>query len=174
MELATLGTTLAHDVRIRFSGELWTPADEGYDDARRVKNGMIDRRPALIGRPADEDDVTALVDLARERGLELAVRCGGHGVSGHGTSDGGVVIDLSGLNSIEVDPDAKTAKAGGGVTWGELDAATQEYGLAVTGGRVPSTGIAGLTLGSGSGWLERTYGLTCDSLMSARVVLANG
>src|SRR5438477_3506877 len=174
MELATLGTTLAHDVRIRFSGELWTPEDEGYDDVRRVKNGMIDRRPALIGRPADEDDVVALVSLARERGMELAVRCGGHGVSGHGTSDGGVVIDLSGLNSIEVDQDAKTAKAGGGVTWGELDAATQEHGLAVTGGRVPSTGIAGLTLGSGSGWLERMYGLTCDSLMSARVVLANG
>src|SRR5438874_11429760 len=107
MELATLGSTLAHDVRIRFSGELWTPEDDGYDEARRVKNGMIDRRPALIGRPADEDDVVALVSLARERGLELAVRCGGHGVSGHGTSDGGVVGDLSGLGSIAVERDAR-------------------------------------------------------------------
>jgi FAD binding domain/Berberine and berberine like len=174
MELATLGTTLAHDVRIRFSGELWTPEDPGYDEARHVINTMIDRRPALVGRPADEDDVAALVNLARDRGLALAVRCGGHGVSGHGTCDGGVVIDMSGMNSIEVDPAAKTAKAGGGVTWGEMDAATQEHGLAVTGGRVPTTGIAGLTLGSGSGWLERKYGLTCDSLTSARVVLANG
>src|SRR5436190_5515318 len=174
MELATLGSSLAHDVRIRFSGELWTPEDAGYDEARRVKNGMIDRRPALIGRPSTEDDVVALVNLARDRGLELAIRCGGHGVSGHGTSDGGVVIDLSALKSIEVDPAAKIAKAGGGVDRGEMDAATQEHGLAVTGGRVPSTGIAGLTLGSGSGWLERICGLTCDSLLSARVVLANG
>src|SRR5438093_12447157 len=116
MELATLGATLAHDIRIRFSGELWTPEDEGYEEARRVKNGMIDRRPALIGRPADEDDVVALVNLARERGLELAIRCGGHGVSGHGTSNGGVVVDLSALSSIEVNADAKTAKVGGGAT----------------------------------------------------------
>jgi FAD/FMN-containing dehydrogenase len=174
MELATLGATLALDLRIRFSGEIWTPEDEGYDEARRVVNTMIDRRPALVGRPQDEDDVAALVNMARERGLELAIRCGGHGVSGHGTSDGGIVIDLAAMNSIEVDPVAKTAKVGGGVTWGELDAATQEQGLAVTGGRVPGTGVAGLTLGSGSGWLERKHGLTCDSLMSARVVLANG
>ncbi|MFL5894893.1 MAG: FAD-binding oxidoreductase [Thermoleophilaceae bacterium] len=174
MELATLGAQLADQLRSRFSGEIYGPGDKGYDDARRVKNGMIDRRPALIGRPADEDDVAALVDLARERGLDLAVRCGGHGVSGHGTCDGGIVIDLSGLDSISVDPAAKLATAGGGVDWGRLDAATQEHGLAVTGGRVPSTGIGGLTLGSGSGWLERKYGLTCDSLSSARVVLADG
>src|SRR5881227_2484687 len=174
MELATLGATLAHDVRIRFSGELWTPGDDGYEEARRVKNGMIDRRPALIGRPANEDDVVALVNLARERSLELAIRCGGHGVSGHGTCDGGVLIDLSALNAIEVDPDAKTAKAGGGATWGEFDAATQEHGLAVTGGRVPSTGIAGLTLGAGSGWIERKFGFACDNLREADVVTADG
>ena len=174
MELATLGAALADDLRSTFSGDLWAPGDEGYDEARKVKNIMIDRTPALVGRPTDEEGVVALVNLARDRGLELAIRCGAHSVSGHGTSDGGVVIDLGALNSIEVDPGAKLAKAGGGVTWGELDAATQEHGLAVTGGRVPGTGIAGLTLGSGSGWLERAYGLTCDSLASARVVLADG
>jgi FAD/FMN-containing dehydrogenase len=174
MELATLGAALAGDLRGTFSGDLHLPGDPGYDEARRVKNGMIDRRPALIGRPTDEAGVSALVNLAREQGLPLAVRCGGHGVSGHGTCDGGIVLDLTALNSVEVDVNAKIARAGGGTTWGELDDATQRHGLAVTGGRVPSTGIGGLTLGSGSGWLERTHGLTCDSLISARVVLADG
>src|SRR3954454_11055007 len=167
MELGTLGAALADGIQGTFSGDLYRPGDDGYDDARHVINKMIDRSPALVGRPADEAGVTALVNLARERGLPLAVRCGGHGVSGHGTCDGGVVIDLSALNSVEVDPAAKIARAGGGVTWGLMDDATQRHGLAVTGGRVPTTGIGGLTLGSGSGWLERTLGLTCDSLMSA-------
>ena len=174
MELGTLGAALADGIQGTFSGDLYRPGDPGYEDARNVKNSMIDRRPALVGRPTDETGVAALVDLARERGLRLAVRCGAHGVSGHGTCDGGIVIDLGGLNSIEVDPAAKIARAGGGVSWGELDDATQRHGLAVTGGRVPTTGIGGLTLGSGSGWLERMHGLTCDSLMSARVVLADG
>jgi FAD/FMN-containing dehydrogenase len=174
MELATLGAALADGIQGTFSGDLYRPGDPGYDEARNVKNGMIDRRPALIGRPTDETGVATLVNLARDRGLQLAIRCGGHSVSGHGTCEGGVVIDLSALNTIEVDPAAKIARAGGGTNWGELDDATQRHGLAVTGGRVPSTGIGGLTLGSGSGWLERTFGLTCDSLLSARVVLADG
>jgi FAD/FMN-containing dehydrogenase len=174
MELATLGAALADDIQGTFSGDIHRPGDDGYEAARKVKNGMIDRRPALIAKPADEAGVAAIVNLAREQGLALAVRCGGHGVSGHGTCDGGILLDLTGLNSVEVDPNAKIARAGGGVTWGELDDATQRHGLAVTGGRVPTTGIGGLTLGSGSGWLERTLGLTCDSLMSARVVLADG
>jgi FAD/FMN-containing dehydrogenase len=174
MELGTLGAALAEGIQGTFSGDLHRPGDPGYEDARRVKNSMIDRRPALIGRPTDEAGVVALVNLARERGLPLAVRCGAHSVSGHGTCEGGVVIDLGALNTIEVDPAAKIARAGGGTTWGELDDATQRHGLAVTGGRVSSTGIGGLTLGSGSGWLERICGLTCDSLMSARVVLADG
>jgi len=174
MELATFGAALADGIQGTFSGDLHAPGDEGYEQARGVINAMIDRRPALIGRPADEAGVQALVNLARERELPLAIRCGGHGVSGHGTCDAGVVIDLSGLNTIEVDPAAKIARAGGGTTWGELDDATQRHGLAVTGGRVPTTGIGGLTLGSGSGWLERKLGFTCDSLMSARVVLADG
>ncbi len=174
MELGTLGAALADGIQGTFSGDLYRPGDPGYDEARMVRNGMIDRRPALIARPTDEAGVQAIVSLAREEGLALAVRCGAHGVSGHGTCDGGVVLDLSALDTIEVDAAAKTAKAGGGANWGELDEATQRHGLAVTGGRVPSTGIGGLTLGSGSGWLERTHGLTCDSLMSARVVLADG
>ena len=174
MELGTLGAALADGIQGTFSGDLYRPGDDGYDDARHVINKMIDRSPALVGRPADEAGVVELVNLARDRGLPLAVRCGGHGVSGHGTCDGGVVIDLSALNTIEVDPAGKIARAGGGVTWGDMDEATQRHGLAVTGGRVPTTGIGGLTLGSGSGWLERKFGLTCDSLMSARVVLADG
>src|SRR5213078_4698779 len=100
MELATLGAALADDLRSTFSGDLWAPGDEGYGEARKVKNSMIDRHPALVGRPTDEDGVAALVNLARERGLTLAVRCGGHSVSGHGTCEGGIVIDLSGLKSI--------------------------------------------------------------------------
>jgi FAD/FMN-containing dehydrogenase len=174
MELATLGAALADGIQGSFSGDIYRPGDPGYEEARRVWNGMIDRRPALVGRPSDEDGVQALVNLAREEGLLLSVRGGAHGISGPGTCDGGIVIDLSGLKTIEVDPAAKIARAGGGVKWGELDEATQRHGLAVTGGRDPDTGIAGLTLASGSGWLERTFGLTADSLLSARVVLADG
>jgi FAD/FMN-containing dehydrogenase len=174
MELATLGAALADGIQGTFSGDLYRPGDAGYEEARRVWNGMIDRRPALVGVPADEAGVQALVNLAREEGLPLAVRGGAHGISGPGTCDGGVVIDLAGLKSIEVDPAAKSVRAGGGVKWGELDDATQRHGLAVTGGRDPDTGIGGLTLASGSGWLERMHGLTADSLMSARVVLADG
>src|SRR4051794_3215492 len=166
MELATL----TDDIK----GDIFRPGDPGYDEARMVINSMIDRRPALIARPIDEDGVAGVVNLAREEGLPLAVRCGGHGVSGHGTCDDGILLDLGGLKRIEIDPAGKLVRAGGGLTWGELDAATQEHGLAVTGGRVSTTGIGGLTLGSGSGWLERKYGLACDSLMSARVVLADG
>ena len=174
MELGTLGAALADGIQGTFSGDLHTPGDPGYDEARMVINSMIDRRPALVARPSDEAGVQAVVNLAREQGLILAVRGGGHGVSGHGTCEGGVVLDLSGLKSVEVDPAAKIARAGGGLTWGELDDATQRHGLAVTGGRISTTGIGGLTLGSGSGWLERKHGLTCDSLLSARVVLADG
>jgi FAD/FMN-containing dehydrogenase len=174
MELGTLGATLADGIQGTFSGDLYRPGDAGYEEARRVWNGMIDRRPALVGRPSDEAGVQALVNLAREEGLSLSVRGGAHSISGHGTCDGGIVIDLGHMNTVEVDPAAKIARAGGGTRWGELDEATQRHGLAVTGGRDPDTGIAGLTLASGSGWLERMFGLTADSLMSARVVLADG
>jgi FAD/FMN-containing dehydrogenase len=157
-----------------FRGALIQPGDGGYESARRVFNGMIDRRPALIARCTGVADVIAAVNFARENELLVAVRGGGHSVPGYGTCDSGIVIDLSSMRDIRVDPVARTARAQGGVTWGEFDRETQIFGLAVTGGRVSTTGIAGLTLGSGSGWLERRLGYTCDNLLSADVVLADG
>lgn len=156
-----------------FRGELLRAGDAGYDEARRVFNGMIDRSPALMVRCADADDVAAAVRVAREQDVPLTVYGGGHGVTGSAVCDGGICIDLRGMKEIDVDPGRSTVRVGGGVTWGELDAATQEHGLAVTGGRVSTTGVAGLTLGSGSGWLERKLGFTCDSLIEAEVVTAD-
>src|SRR3954447_16212419 len=157
-----------------FAGELLRPGDEGYDEARAVWNGMFDRHPALVARCTCTEDVVATVNHAREAGLTTAVRGGGHSAIGFGTCDDGVVIDLSPMHAVEVDPATATCRAGGGTTWAQFDAATQEHGLAVTGGRFSTTGIAGLTLGSGSGWLERKCGLTVDNLMSADVVTADG
>jgi FAD/FMN-containing dehydrogenase len=157
-----------------FKGELLSPESGGYDEARRVFNGMIDRHPALIARCADADDVAAAVRLAATQGLELSVYGGGHGVTGSAVCDGGIVVDLRALKAAAVDPAAKTVRAEAGLNWGELDAATQEHGLAVTGGRASDTGIAGLTLGSGSGWLERKCGFVCDNLIQAEVVTASG
>jgi FAD/FMN-containing dehydrogenase len=157
-----------------FGGNILRPGDAGYDDARAIFNAMIDRRPALIVQPANPADVATAVKFARERDLVVSIKGGGHAPSGHAVCDGGLTIDLSLLKEIKVDPQAKTATAGGGVTWGELDVATQAHGLAVTGGRVPSTGIGGLTLGSGSGWLERKLGYTVDNMIGAEVVLASG
>jgi FAD/FMN-containing dehydrogenase len=157
-----------------FDGQLIRPGDGQYDEARTVFNAMIDRRPVLIARCATTDDVVATVNLARDRGITLSVYGGGHGVTGAAVVDGGICVDLRGMKGIEVDAGAQTVRAEGGVTWGEFDAATAEHGLAVTGGRVPSTGIAGLALGSGSGWLERKFGLACDNLISAEMVTADG
>jgi FAD/FMN-containing dehydrogenase len=157
-----------------FSGELLRPADAGYDEARTVFNAMIDRRPALIARCANADDVVAAVNLARENDLPISVYGGGHGVTGSAVVDAGICVDLRGMKKIKIALEPRTVRAEGGLTWGELDAATQEYGLAVTGGRVRSTGIGGLALGSGSGWLERKYGFTCDNLIAAEVVTADG
>jgi FAD/FMN-containing dehydrogenase len=157
-----------------FHGTLIHPGDGTYDEARRLFNAMIDRRPALIARCASAGDVAAAVNLAREQSLPLAVHGGGHGVTGAAMCDAGVVVDLRGMKGIEVDPDARVARAAGGLTWGEFDAATQAHGLACTGGRVSTTGIAGLALGSGSGWLERKLGLVCDNLLAAEVVTADG
>jgi FAD/FMN-containing dehydrogenase len=161
-------------LRDAFSGELITPDDPRYDVSRGVFNAMIDRRPALIARCATAADVAAAVDFARETGLAPAVRGGGHSVAGHGVCDDGVVIDLSGLKGIEIDPAGKTARVGGGVLWGELDAATQEHGLHTPGGRVTTTGVGGFTTGGGYGWTSSKYGLACDNLVSAEVVLADG
>jgi FAD binding domain/Berberine and berberine like len=158
----------------RFTGTLIGPEDDGYDAARRVYNAMVDRRPALIARCESISDVAAALAHARERGMEVAVRAGGHSSPGFATSDGGLVIDLSPLKAIQVDPVRRIAWVQPGVLWSELDAATQEHGLAVTGGRVSSTGVAGFTLGSGSGWLERKIGLAADNLRAARVLTADG
>ena len=163
-------------LRAVFRGEILT-ADDGarYDEARAVFNGMFDRRPAVIARAGSVDDVAAAIDFARaNHGLPLAVRGGGHSVAGYSTVDDGMVLDLGPMKQISVDPETRRARVQAGVTWGELDRATQEYGLATTGGRMTTTGVAGFTLGSGSGWLERLHGLACDNLVSAEVVLADG
>src|SRR3954462_11952931 len=157
-----------------FAGDLLEPGDPGYDEARCVWNGMFDRRPGLIARCAGADDVVAAVDFARSLGLTVAVRGGGHSAAGHSTCDAGVVIDLSRMKDIRVDAHARTVRAEAGLTWDEFDRETQNFGLAVTGGRFSTTGIAGLTLGSGSGWLERKCGLTADNLLAAEVVTADG
>jgi len=157
-----------------FGGELVHPGDSEYDDTRSVFNAMIDRKPALIARCTSADDVTAAVNLAREQSVPLSVYGGGHGVTGSAVVDAGICIDLRTMNRVEVDPDQRIARIEGGARWGAIDAATQEHGLAVTGGRMSDTGIGGLALGSGSGWLERKYGFTCDNLVKAEVVTADG
>jgi FAD/FMN-containing dehydrogenase len=157
-----------------FAGTTLTPGDAGYDDARTVFNGAIDRRPAIIAQVRDAQDVAAALLHAQAAGLAVAVRCGGHSGAGFGVIDDGIVIDVRRLKRVEVDLARRTVRAGAGLTWGELDAATQAHGLAVTGGRMSTTGIAGLTLGSGSGWLERKHGLTADNLIGATVVTADG
>jgi FAD/FMN-containing dehydrogenase len=157
-----------------FSGALIHPEDNAFEEARKVFNGMIDRRPVLIARCFSAEDVAQAVNLARERGLPLSVYGGGHAVTGSAMCEAGVCVDLRGMKGIAVDPVARTVRAEGGVNWGEFDAATQAHGLAVTGGRNPTTGIAGLTLGSGSGWLERKLGFSCDSLFKVELVVADG
>jgi FAD/FMN-containing dehydrogenase len=161
-------------LRVRFRGALLRPGEEGYDEARRIWNGAIDRRPALIARCAGTDDVLEAVRFARERDLLVSVRGGGHAVAGHAVCDGGLMIDLSLMKSIRVDPDARTARAAGGVLWAELDRATQRFGLATTGGIISHTGIAGLTLGGGLGHLMRKHGLTVDNLCAVDLVTAKG
>jgi FAD/FMN-containing dehydrogenase len=164
----------ADELRATLRGELIDPDGGAYEEARKVYNGMIDRRPAAIVRCADVADVMAAVGLARDEGLDLAVRGGGHSVPGFGTNDGGVVCDLSAMRGIRVDPQARTVRAEGGCTWGDLDHATHAFGLATTGGIISTTGIAGLTLGGGIGHLSRGHGLSCDNLISADVVTAEG
>lgn len=157
-----------------FRGPIVGPGDPGYDEMRAVENLAIDRRPGLIIRCSGEADVIDGVNLARDHGLLLAVRGGGHHVAGHGTVDGGLVLDMRDMNGVWVDPANKRVRVQGGATWGQVDREAQVFGLAVPGGVVSTTGVGGLTLGGGIGWLHRKWGLSCDNLISAQVVLASG
>jgi len=170
----TIEQAAIEELAARIRGELLRPSDEGYDAARRVWNAMIDRRPAVIARCTGVADVVGAVNFARENELLIAVRGGGHSVAGNAVCDDGLMIDLSPMKGVRVDPSARTARAQPGVTWGLFDRETNVFGLATTGGLVSTTGIAGLTLGGGVGWLARKHGITGDNLLSADVVTASG
>ena len=154
--------------------DLIRPDDPRYDEARTIFNAMIDKRPAVIASCVTPSDVIEALELAEREQYDVAVRAGGHSVAGVSLNDGGIVIDVRPMRTIEVDPAGRAVRVGAGVTWGEFDRATQEHGLATTGGRVSTTGVAGLTLGGGSGWLERLHGLACDNLLSVDLVTADG
>ena len=167
-------TSAVSDFATRFSGQLLQPTDAAYEDARKVHNGLVDKRPALILRCRGVADVVEAVNFARSLSLDVAVRSGGHNVAGRATVDGGVMIDLSLMKGIYVDPKARTARAMGGATWGEYNRETQMHGLASTGGVISTTGVGGLTLGGGWGYLHGKYGLAIDNLRSVQLVLADG
>ena len=158
----------------KLHGSVTRPGEADYDEVRALYNAMIDKRPALIARCADRDDVVAAVNFGRQQGLDIAIRCGGHNGPGLGSVDDGLVIDLSGLKTITVDPDSRTATIGGGCLLGDVDAATHEHGMATPGGIISTTGAGGLILGGGMGYLSRTYGLSIDNMLGAEVVLADG
>jgi FAD/FMN-containing dehydrogenase len=172
--MTALDDTALRELAASFDGQLIAAADPTYDEQRRVWNGSIDRSPALIARCEGVTDVIAAVGFARGAGVPVAVRSGGHSFPGLSVCDDGIVIDLGPMKGIRVDPDARTARVEAGVLWGELDRETQAFGLATTGGIVTHTGVAGLTLGGGIGWLQRKHGLTIDQLISADVVTAEG
>jgi FAD/FMN-containing dehydrogenase len=157
-----------------FKGAVFTPGDDGYDDARTIFNSMIEKRPAYITQCSDAADVVAALAFARDQGLPISVRSGGHSVAGNSLVEDGLVVDMRNVNGVSVDPDARTAIVGGGSTWSHFDRAAEPHGLATTGGRVSTTGVAGLTLGGGSGWFERKFGLACDNLISVELVTADG
>jgi FAD/FMN-containing dehydrogenase len=170
----TLDDALVRELAGRVSGAVLVPEHAGYDEARAVHNGLVDRRPALIVRARSTEDVVAALALARRENLEVSVRGGGHNVAGRAVADGGVMISLADMKDVAVDPGASTASAEGGLTWAELNAATAEDGRAVTGGVVSSTGIAGYTLGGGLGWLMAKHGLAADNLLAVELVTAAG
>jgi FAD/FMN-containing dehydrogenase len=169
-----ISPTAIENFKASLRGELLRPGDPGYDDARKIWNGMIDKRPALIVRCAGVADVIQCVNFAHANSMLVAVRGGGHNISGNAMCDGGLVIDLSRMKSVRVDPRRRTARAEPGVTWREFDHATQTFGLATTGGQISTAGIAGLTLGGGWGYLARKHGLSCDNLLSVDLVTPDG
>jgi FAD/FMN-containing dehydrogenase len=171
---AVLDSDALTELRAGFRGEIIEPADAAYDDTRAVFNGMFDRRPAVILRPTGTADVIRAIGLARASGLPFAVRGGGHSVAGFSSCEGGIVLDLRSLQGVRVDPDKRSGSVQGGVNWATFDRETQQFGLAVTGGRVTTTGVVGFTTGSGSGWLERKLGFACDNVTRADVVTADG
>jgi len=172
--MTTTEQSLAAAFAAGFGGDVFTPGDAGYDEARTVWNGTIDTRPAVVARCHGAADIAAAVNLTRTAGVPLAVRAGGHSVPGLSSCDGGVVVDLTGMRSVQVDPERRRAVVDAGATWADLDAAAAAHGLATTGGLISTTGVAGLTLGGGIGWLQRKYGLACDNLRAAQVVTAEG
>jgi FAD/FMN-containing dehydrogenase len=161
-------------LRDRLVGTAYVPGDDGYTEARTLFNATVDRRPAVIARCATPDDVTTALAFARDHDLDVSVRSGGHGVAGNALNEGGLVVDTRGMADVEVDPEARTVRVGGGSTWGAVDRACEPHGLMTTGGRVTTTGVAGLTLGGGDGWLARRFGLACDNLLSVDLVTADG
>jgi FAD/FMN-containing dehydrogenase len=171
---ATLDPSAVDALRATFRGPLLQAGDADYEETRQVWNGLIDRRPALIARCTGAADVIDAVNFARDYNLLVSVRGGGHNVAGAAVCDGGIMIDLSLMRGVRVDTEARTARAQGGVTWGDLDRETQVFGLATPGGVVSTTGIAGLTLGGGLGWLRSKHGLSCDNVASVDIVTADG
>jgi FAD/FMN-containing dehydrogenase len=167
-------TSAINELRFRLLGGVYEPGDPGYEDTCTLFNAMIRRRPRLVARCVGVDGVVAALALAREHGLPVAVRAGGHSVAGLSLCDDGVVLDLRDMADVEVDASGRVARIGGGAIWAQVDRATQAHGLAATGGRVSTTGVAGLTLGGGSGWLERKHGLACDNLLAAELVTWDG
>ena len=171
---ATVDPTLARDLAGRVSGQVLTPDDDGYHDARQVHNGLIDRHPAVIVRCVSAKDVVAALDFARANRLQVSVRGGGHNVAGRAVGDGVVMIDLARMTQAEVAPEARTIVAGGGLLWAGLNDAAAAHGLAVTGGAISTTGVGGYTLGGGLGWLMGKYGLAADNLVAVELVTASG
>jgi FAD/FMN-containing dehydrogenase len=167
-------SSAADELRFRLQGGVHEPGDPAYEDCCTLFNAMIERRPRYVVEPLAVEDVVATLAFAREHGFPIAVRAGGHSVAGLSLCDGGVVLDLRRMADIDVDPDRRIARVGGGAVWYDLDRATLAHGLATTGGRVSTTGVAGLTLGGGSGWLERKHGLSCDNLVAADLVTWDG
>lgn len=173
-DATTINPSTLQAYQAGFDGDLILPGNDVYEDSRLVWNGMIDRHPAMIARCHNEQDVIHAVNFAREYRLLTAIRGGSHNVAGLGTCEGGMVIDLSPMNQVELDLERKVAIVKGGAKWGDVDLVTQSYGLATPGGVVSDTGVAGLTLGGGFGHIRNKFGLTCDNLLAAELVTANG